>query len=49
MQQHLADGKVDQNCLNASANRMIALSKKNGEAKKKREIQYSIEERSAIS
>ncbi len=49
MQQHLKDGKVDENCLNASADRMLALSKKNGEAKKKREIQYSIEERIAIS
>ena len=49
MQQHLADGKVDLSCLDASAGRMIALSQKNGEAKKKREIQYSIEERIAIS
>ncbi len=49
MQQHLKDGKVDENCLNASADRMLALSEKNGEAKKKRDIQYSIEERIAIS
>ena len=49
MQQHLADGKIDLSCLDASAGRMMALSQKNGEAKKKREIQYSIEERIAIS
>ena len=49
MQQYLADGKVDLSCLDASANRMLALSKKNEEAKKRREIQYSIEERIAIS
>ena len=49
MQQHLAEGRVDLTCLDASAGRMIALSQKNGEAKKKREIQYSIEERIAIS
>lgn len=49
MQQHLEDGKVDLSCLDASANRMQALSQKNEEAKKKREIQYNIEERIAIS
>ena len=49
MQQHLADGKVDQACLDASANRMLALSQKNRDEKQKREIQYSIEERIAIS
>lgn len=49
MQQHLKDGKVDENCLNVSAGRMLALSQKNKEAKKKREIKYSIEERIAIS
>lgn len=49
MQQHLKDGKVDLSCLEASVNRMLALSQKNEEAKKKREIQYTIEERIAIS
>ena len=49
MQQHLTDGKVDLSCLDASANRMLALSQKNREAKQKREIQYSIEDRIAIS
>ncbi|MBQ8910466.1 MAG: glycoside hydrolase family 3 C-terminal domain-containing protein [Oscillospiraceae bacterium] len=49
MQQHLKDGKVDQACLDASAGRMLALSEKNREAKQKREIQYTIEERIAIS
>ncbi len=49
MQQHLADGKVDQACLDVSSGHMVALSQKNREEKQKREIQYSIEERIAIS
>ncbi len=49
MQQHLAEGRVDLSCLEASSNRMLALSEKNEEAKKRREIQYNIEERIAIS
>ena len=49
MQQHLAEGNVDLQCLEESAGRMLALSKKNGEAKKRRKIQYTIEERIAIS
>ena len=49
MQQHLADGKVDLACLEDSAGRMIALSQKNGEAKKQRKNQYTLEERIAIS
>lgn len=49
MQKHLQEGNVKQECLDASADRMLALSKKNREEKQKREIQYSIEERIAIS
>lgn len=49
MQQHLKDGKVDHTCLEASANRMLALSQKNEEAKKNRKVKYTIEERIAIS
>ncbi|MBR5570080.1 MAG: glycoside hydrolase family 3 C-terminal domain-containing protein [Oscillospiraceae bacterium] len=49
MQQHLKDGKVDLACLETSANRMLALSEKNQEAKKNRNVKYTVEERIAIS
>ena len=49
MQQHLKDGKVNLDCLETSANRMLALSAKNEEAKKNRQVKYTVEERIAIS
>lgn len=49
MQVHLAEGKVDLQCLDASAERMLTLSRKAAEEKKLRQVRYSIEERIAIS
>ena len=49
IRQHLKDGNVDLTRLDASANRMLALSKKAEEARKLRQVRYSVEERIAIS
>lgn len=49
MQEHLEAGRVDLEALDRCSGRIIALGKKAAEAKKLRQVQYSIEERIAIS
>ena len=49
MQKHLAEGNVDLQCLEESAGRMVALSKKAQAEKKLRKVQYAVDERIAIS
>ncbi len=49
MREHFAEGRVDLECLERSAGRMIALGEKAAEEKKLQKVQYSVEERIAIS
>lgn len=49
MRAHLVAGRIDLECLDVSASRMVALAEKATEEKKLREVQYSVEERIAIS
>lgn len=49
MRAHLVAGRIDLECLDVSASRMVALAEKATEEKKFREVQYSVEERIAIS
>lgn len=49
MQQHLEGGNIDLECLNTSAGRIIALGEKAKSAKELQKVEYSIEERIAIS
>jgi len=49
MQEHLIAGRVDLECLDKCSGRIIALGEKAAEEKKLQEIQYSVEERIAIS
>ena len=49
MQENLAAGLVDQTCLDVSAGRIIALGEKSTKEKALRKIQYTEEERIAIS
>lgn len=49
MEKHLAEGKVDLECLNKSSARIVALAEKAEEARKLRKVQYDMEERIAIA
>ena len=49
MQQHLEAGNIDMECLNASAGRIISLGEKAKAAKQLQKVEYSVEERIAIS
>ncbi len=49
MQQHLENGDIDLECLNTSVGRIIALGEKAKAAKKLQTVEYSVEERIAIS
>ena len=49
MREHFAEGRVDLECLECSAGRMIALGEKAAAEKKLQKVQYSVEERIAIS
>lgn len=49
MQEHLKAGKVNLTCLDKCSGRIIALGEKSAQAKKLRKVQYSVEERIAIS
>ena len=49
MREHLAEGRVDLACLEASASRMVTLAEKSFAEKELRKVQYSVEERILIS
>lgn len=49
MEKHLAEGKVDLECLDKSSARIVALAEKAEEARKLRKVQYDMEERIAIA
>lgn len=49
MQKHLAEGRVDLECLDKSAGRIVALGQNAAAEKKLQRVQYSVEERIAIS
>lgn len=49
MQKHLAEGRVDLDCLDKCSGRIIALGERAAKEKKLQEVQYSVEERIAIS
>ncbi|MBQ8802696.1 MAG: glycoside hydrolase family 3 C-terminal domain-containing protein [Tyzzerella sp.] len=49
MQEHLAAGRVDLECLDTSAGRIVALGENAAAEKKLQKVQYSVEERIAIS
>lgn len=49
MKRHLAEGKVDLECLDKSSARIVALAEKAEEARKLRKVQYGMEERIAIA
>lgn len=49
MREHLKEGRIDLECLDECSGRIIALGNKAATEKKLQEIQYSVEERIAIS
>lgn len=49
MQKHLAEGRIDLECLDKSAGRIVALGENAAVEKKLQKVQYSVEERIAIS
>lgn len=49
MREHLAAGRVDLECLDTSAARIVALAEKSTAEKPLRKVQYSVEDRIAIS
>lgn len=49
MREHFAEGRVDLECLDRSAGRMVALGEKAAAEKKLQKVQYSVEERITIS
>lgn len=49
MREHLEAGRVDLECLDTSASRIVALAQKATDQKALRKVQYSVEERIAIS
>lgn len=49
MREHLQNNRIDLECLNQSAERMLALGNKAAEEKKLQEVKYSVEERIGIS
>ena len=49
MREHLAAGRVDMDCLDTSAARIVTLAEKTATERQLRKVEYSVEERIAIS